>query len=117
MYLRDAWYVAGMDGDLQDDLTPMKILDERVVLYRQMNGDPAALEDACVHRRLPLSMGHLKGDHVECGYHGLTFNAAGECVRIPCADRIPKGAHALKLRTSTWRSTRRRCGFAAVSDS
>jgi phenylpropionate dioxygenase-like ring-hydroxylating dioxygenase large terminal subunit len=92
MYLRDAWYVAAMDGDLQDRLLPMKILDERIVLYRQTNGDPVALEDACVHRKLPLSMGHIRGDEVVCGYHGLTFNSAGECVRIPCMDRIPKGA-------------------------
>jgi phenylpropionate dioxygenase-like ring-hydroxylating dioxygenase large terminal subunit len=92
MFLRNAWYVAAMDGDLQDRLFPVKLLDERIVLYRQTNGDPVALEDACVHRKLPLSMGHIKGDNVECGYHGMTYNAAGRCVRIPCADRIPQGA-------------------------
>jgi phenylpropionate dioxygenase-like ring-hydroxylating dioxygenase large terminal subunit len=81
-----------MDTDLKDRLVPIKILDERIVLYRRTNGDPVALEDACVHRKLPLSMGHIRGDQVECGYHGLTFNAAGECVRIPCMDRIPQGA-------------------------
>lgn len=62
------------------------------MLYRRSNGDPAALEDACVHRKLPLSLGRIKGDTVECGYHGLTFNAAGECVHMPCSDRIPKNA-------------------------
>ena len=36
-----------------------------------------ALEDACWHRLLPLSMGRLEGDQVVCGYHGLVFNAAG----------------------------------------
>jgi len=92
MFLRDAWYVAALDGELQDRLLPIKVLDERIVLYRQTNGDPVALEDACVHRKLPLSMGHIRGDAVECGYHGLIYNAAGECVRIPCAGRIPKGA-------------------------
>ena len=92
MFLRDAWYVAALDGELQDRLLPIKVLDERIVLYRQTNGDPVALEDACVHRKLPLSMGHIRGDDVECGYHGLIYNAAGECVRIPCAGRIPKGA-------------------------
>lgn len=92
MFLRDAWYVAAMDGDLRDNLLPIKVLDERVVLYRQTSGDSVALEDACVHRKLPLSMGHIRGNDVECGYHGLTYNPAGECVRIPCADRIPKGA-------------------------
>jgi phenylpropionate dioxygenase-like ring-hydroxylating dioxygenase large terminal subunit len=92
MFLRNAWYVAALDRELGDRLLPLRILGEDIVLYRQANGVPAALEDACVHRKLPLSLGRIRGDHVECGYHGLTFNAAGECVRIPCADRIPKNA-------------------------
>jgi phenylpropionate dioxygenase-like ring-hydroxylating dioxygenase large terminal subunit len=92
MFLRNAWYVAAMDSDLQDRLLPVKLLDERIVLYRQTNGDPVALEDACAHRKLPLSMGRIKGDDVECGYHGMTYNAAGRCVRVPCSDRIPHGA-------------------------
>jgi phenylpropionate dioxygenase-like ring-hydroxylating dioxygenase large terminal subunit len=92
MFLRNAWYVAAMDSELRDRLLPVKLLDERIVLYRQTNGDPVALEDACAHRKLPLSMGRIKGDDVECGYHGMTYNAAGRCVRIPCSDRIPHGA-------------------------
>ena len=41
------------------------------------------LEDACPHRKLPLSKGRIKGDHLECGYHGLTFDCAGQCVWAP----------------------------------
>lgn len=92
MFRRDAWYVAAMDGELKDGLLPVKVLNEHIVLYRRANGGPAALEDACVHRKLPLSMGRIKGDNVECGYHGLTFDPSGKCVRIPCADRIPPAA-------------------------
>lgn len=92
MFLRDGWYVAAMDTELNDRLLPIKVLNERIVLYRRPGGAPAALEDACVHRKLPLSMGRIKGDNVECGYHGLTFDPAGNCVRVPCADRIPHGA-------------------------
>jgi phenylpropionate dioxygenase-like ring-hydroxylating dioxygenase large terminal subunit len=92
MFFRNAWYVAALDAELKEKLLPVKLLDERLALYRQANGEPAALEDACVHRKLPLSMGRIKGNHVECGYHGMTYDADGKCVRIPCADRIPKDA-------------------------
>jgi phenylpropionate dioxygenase-like ring-hydroxylating dioxygenase large terminal subunit len=34
-------------------------------------------------------MGRLKGDEVECGYHGLTFDGTGTCTRVPGAERIP----------------------------
>jgi len=37
-------------------------------------------------------MGRIKGDNVECGYHGLTFDCSGTCVRVPGADRIPPSA-------------------------
>jgi phenylpropionate dioxygenase-like ring-hydroxylating dioxygenase large terminal subunit len=92
MFLRNAWYVAALDAELEDRLLAVKVLGERLVLYRRTNGDPVALEDACVHRKLPLSMGRIKGDHVECGYHGMTYGADGKCVRIPCSERIPKEA-------------------------
>ena len=56
------------------------------MLYRTSAGSPAALEDTCPHRLTPLSMGRLRGDTIECGYHGMTFNCRGECVRIPGQD-------------------------------
>ena len=65
------------------------------MLYRTSSGAIAALEDACPHRLTPLSMGRLRGDTVECGYHGMTFDCAGRCVRIPGQQTIPaarKGA-------------------------
>ena len=30
--------------------------------------------------------------HVQCGYHGLTFNGCGECVAAPTQDKIPSNA-------------------------
>ena len=81
MYLRNAWYVAAWDHEVGRSLTPTTILGEGVVLYRREDGVPVALEDACPHRKLPLSMGRLKGDEVECGYHGLTFDCSGACPR------------------------------------
>ena len=92
MFLRNAWYVAAWDREINRSLTPRRILDEAIVFYRTADGQVVALEDACPHRKLPLSMGRLQGDQIECGYHGLTFNATGKCVRIPCSTYIPKGA-------------------------
>jgi len=66
MFLRNAWYVAAWDFELGSELMPITVLGERIVLYRKRDGTPAALEDACPHRKLPLSMGRIKGDDVEC---------------------------------------------------
>ncbi len=93
MFLRNAWYVAGWSKDFGRSLASRTLLGESIVLFRTENGEPAALEDACPHRKLPLSKGCLKGDHVECGYHGLTFDASGACVEAPTQrGRIPSRA-------------------------
>jgi vanillate O-demethylase monooxygenase subunit len=88
-FLRNAWYVAAFSREIGRALQPIRLLNESVVLYRTSSGEVAALEDACPHRKLPLSMGRLKGDAVECGYHGLTFNMQGACIDAATQTRIP----------------------------
>ncbi|WP_108662012.1 aromatic ring-hydroxylating dioxygenase subunit alpha [Acuticoccus kandeliae] len=96
MFLKNTWYVAAWGHEIGRSLTPVTILGEKIVLYRTEAGEPAALEDACPHRKLPLSMGRLKGDDVECGYHGLTFDCTGTCTRVPGAERVP---HVARVRS------------------
>jgi vanillate O-demethylase monooxygenase subunit len=92
VFVKNAWYVAAHDVEVTRTLYPTTVLGERVVLYRTDKGDPVVLEDACPHRKLPLSMGRLKGDGIECGYHGLVFDCAGKCVHVPGSAKIPTGA-------------------------
>jgi phenylpropionate dioxygenase-like ring-hydroxylating dioxygenase large terminal subunit len=63
-----------------------------IVIYRLESGKIAALQDTCPHRLAPLSLGKLKGDNIECGYHGMTFDCHGKCVLIPGQDIIPGSA-------------------------
>ena len=92
-FIRNCWYVAGRSADFEAALKAVKLLGEEIVIFRGAEGEPIALEDACPHRKLPLSCGNLKGSVVECGYHGLTFNGAGVCVAAPTqGDPIPKRA-------------------------
>ena len=94
MFLRNAWYAAGFSDEVGRTLLARTFLNEAVVLYRTADGRPVAFEDRCAHRRLPLSMGRLKGDEIECGYHGLVYDCSGACVKIPGQPResIPQGA-------------------------
>ncbi len=96
MFLRNAWYVAAIEHDVSRQMLPVTILGERIVLYAKEDGTPVALEDACPHRKLPLSMGRLRGDEVECGYHGLRFDCGGACTRVPGAEKIP---HIARVRS------------------
>jgi len=93
MFLKNSWYVAGWSKDYQKELRTQMLLGEKIVFYRRLDGNPVALEDACPHRKLPLSQGRLQEDRVVCGYHGLTFDCTGACVEAPTQrGNIPKRA-------------------------
>jgi phenylpropionate dioxygenase-like ring-hydroxylating dioxygenase large terminal subunit len=92
MFVRNAWYVAAWSRDVGQVLAAVTVLDENIVMFRTADGAPAALEDACPHRKLPLSMGKLRNGAIECGYHGLTFNHQGRCIAAPTQEKIPTAA-------------------------
>jgi phenylpropionate dioxygenase-like ring-hydroxylating dioxygenase large terminal subunit len=91
-YVRNTWYPAAWSRDVTDRPAQRRILGEIVALYRGEAGGIFALEDSCPHRLTPLSMGRVKGSAIECGYHGLTFDGSGQCIRIPGQRTIPGNA-------------------------
>ncbi|KAL2620821.1 hypothetical protein R1flu_001026 [Riccia fluitans] len=45
-------------------------------------------DDACPHRLAPLSEGRIhESGHLQCSYHGWTFNSCGSCTLIPQIDQ------------------------------
>ncbi len=93
MFLRNCWYVAGWDHEVQrQNLFRRTICGEPVVFYRTGDGAPVALEDRCCHRHMPLSDGRLKGDNMECIYHGLRYDPTGACIHVPSQTSIPPEA-------------------------
>ena len=91
-YPLNAWYPIGWSREIGRSLFARKICDRDIVVYRRSDGEVAALEDACWHRLLPLSLGRLVGDEVVCGYHGLVFNSAGRCTSMPAQKTINPSA-------------------------
>lgn len=89
-FIENAWYVAARSDEVGRDMLTRTLLDRRVVLYRREVGEVVALHDRCCHRSMPLSQGYLDGDEVVCGYHGLTFDCSGTCVRVPSQKAPPK---------------------------
>lgn len=89
-FLRNAWYVAAWSSEIGRHLLERTLLEEPICLYRKENGDAVAIGNVCPHRLASLSMGKLIGDVVQCGYHGLRYDATGACVLNPHDDgKIP----------------------------
>ena len=82
-YPYNCWWVAALSSEVGRDLLGRWLLDTPVLLYRTEDGRAVAVENRCPHRAAPLSLGCLKGDNVQCGYHGFTFSPDGACVDAP----------------------------------
>jgi phenylpropionate dioxygenase-like ring-hydroxylating dioxygenase large terminal subunit len=79
------WFVAARSDQLPvGALVRRLILGRPYVLFRGADGAPAALEDSCPHKNLPLSMGKLVGGQIQCRYHGWRFARDGRCTDVPC---------------------------------
>jgi phenylpropionate dioxygenase-like ring-hydroxylating dioxygenase large terminal subunit len=74
---------------------------EPIVLVRTESGKAFALEDRCAHRQVPLSAGVVGGEHIQCCYHGWTYDCSGKCVNIPYvgkSEAVPRGVRAYPCR-------------------
>jgi len=94
MYARNAWYVAAWSDQIAAGKPfAMSILGEGIALYRAgESGRIVALQDRCVHRLAPLSLGRCEGDRLRCMYHGLLFNPDGTVAEIPGQAMVPPQA-------------------------
>jgi phenylpropionate dioxygenase-like ring-hydroxylating dioxygenase large terminal subunit len=88
LFPKNAWYVAAAAHELGRAILKRTIAEEQLILYRTEAGNPVAMLDICPHRHAPLSLGRLVGDNIECGYHGITFDCSGKCIRIPGESKI-----------------------------
>ncbi len=92
-YMRNAWYVGAWSHDVETNVPlAIKILGQPIVIWRNQTGALAALEDRCVHRLAPLSLGRCEGEKLRCMYHGLLFGPDGVVAEIPGQDLVPAQA-------------------------
>lgn len=82
--LREYWYPALFSNELKhNEHQAVELLGDNIVLFRDKDGAPCALENRCPHRSPLLSLGQVNAVEVgtiTCRYHGMTFNGQGECV-------------------------------------
>lgn len=80
---RQFWHAVMPLADLADGPQPFTLLGEKIVLFLDEHGQPAALKDRCCHRTAQLSKGWCKNGTIQCGYHGWRYNRHGRVIEIP----------------------------------
>ncbi len=82
--VKKGWYVLARSGEVRGSKPVRRALyGEPIALFRTASGQVGALQDRCPHRGVPLSFGTVRGDGLQCGYHGWEFSTAGRCTRVP----------------------------------
>jgi len=96
-FIRNTWYAAAWARELREEMLPRTILGEPIVLFRKTDGAIVALGNRCAHRFVPLHLGRLDNNVIECKYHGLKYDESGSCIFNPHGDgKIPPGARVKK---------------------
>ena len=91
--VKNCWYVAARSEELSRTIVARRLLGIEVAMYRSLSGQPVAVRNRCPHRSFPLAMGKLQGDTLVCGYHGMEFDLAGRCSKMPSMPLVPSNAH------------------------
>jgi phenylpropionate dioxygenase-like ring-hydroxylating dioxygenase large terminal subunit len=81
--LRRYWYATLKLEELKDGPKPFTLLGEKIVLFLDEAGEPAALQDRCCHRTAKLSKGWCDSGMITCGYHGWTYDRTGMLRGVP----------------------------------
>ena len=82
MYI-NFWCPMATSEELTDKPLKVRALGQDFVVFRGENGEAACVSNTCIHRGGSLSGGKIKGNCIECPYHGWQYDAAGQCRRIP----------------------------------
>jgi len=83
---RSYWIPALLAEELPENDCPpvrVKLLSERLVAFRDSNGEYGLIDEFCAHRGVSLWFGRNEECGLRCPYHGWKFNVRGECTEVP----------------------------------
>lgn len=62
-------------------------MGEKLVFWRDSQGELSCLRDVCPHRGVALSTGKIVENTLQCPFHGFRFETSGECSLAPANGR------------------------------
>jgi 3-ketosteroid 9alpha-monooxygenase subunit A len=88
------WFAVALSRELgPGQVLPVKAFEKDLVLFRGEDGQPKLLGAFCPHMGAHLGHGgKVVENTIKCPFHAWQFDGAGQCTKIPYADRIPPKA-------------------------
>jgi phenylpropionate dioxygenase-like ring-hydroxylating dioxygenase large terminal subunit len=83
---RQYWIPALLAEELPENDCPpvrVKILSERLIAFRNTNGEYGLIDEFCAHRGASLWFGRVEECGIRCAYHGWKYDVNGRCLEVP----------------------------------
>jgi phenylpropionate dioxygenase-like ring-hydroxylating dioxygenase large terminal subunit len=74
-------------------------LGEKMVFWRTSDGKVSCMSDKCPHRGAAFSIGVVKGDCIQCPFHGFEFDTSGKCTLIPASGKAAPVPKAMQVKS------------------
>lgn len=100
--LRRYWQPAALAEELDGGrpVVPVTLLGERLVLFRDDEGELGLIGRHCLHRGADLCFGRREDNGLRCPFHGWLYDRSGRCLEQPGE---PQGSRAHKhIRTTSY---------------
>jgi phenylpropionate dioxygenase-like ring-hydroxylating dioxygenase large terminal subunit len=84
--MREYWIPAMLSSELPtSDCEPVRVmlLGERLVAFRDSDGQVGLFDHRCPHRATSLFFGRNEKGGLRCVYHGWKFDTTGRCIEMP----------------------------------
>src|SRR5919201_1595450 len=97
---RQYWIPALLAEELRENDAPpvrVKILSERLIAFRNTNGEYGLVDEFCAHRGASLWFGRVEECGIRCAYHGWKYAADGQCLEVPSEPENSNFASKVKL--------------------
>jgi phenylpropionate dioxygenase-like ring-hydroxylating dioxygenase large terminal subunit len=101
------WHPIRLSSELGTRPVKARLAGRDLVLFRTAEGI-GALDDACPHRLMPLSLGRVEADKLVCPYHGWCFDREGraECPADANLHATAKSYDAVEIAGAVWLKAR-----------
>ena len=78
------WYVVLDAKEVRNKPVGVTRMGEKLVFWRDNNGQLSCLRDRCVHRGVQLSKGQVMSNGcLQCPFHGFEYDTTGRVIKIP----------------------------------
>ncbi|MGH2470631.1 MAG: Rieske 2Fe-2S domain-containing protein, partial [Chloroflexota bacterium] len=83
--MRQYWIPALLSREVTMDGDALRVLllGEKLIAFRDSNGQVGLIANSCPHRGASLFFGRNEECGLRCVYHGWKFDVAGQCIDMP----------------------------------